>query len=582
MFGIGFAIQMERADRSGIDLADLLRPAAGDPSSVRDRAFRVRLVGRHPGAVCAARVPPDAVPQSIAEGDSAMVGRLYAYGRLLLGALMFVLHSAGVPIPSPPPTTPEELQRIIGVYGTGSYRRDRRAEHQRVAVHGVRAHLLLSARPRSVSVRAVGLARGNHSRSAVEDRHFCAAARSTACGSRLLFNAIAIALNETFHPDPIAPSVLGLSDRVGRHIGVPAGSLFYASTIALLWEKGAVARAPAAVRRGRTNGAEQLSPAEHRLHDALLQLGLRPLRPRRAVCLDLCPTIAIYAAQVVLSVWWLRHLLSGPDGIALAAAHLRSRPLHSPVAPIATLILVDRITGVSQPERDSSRLRGHHATERVAGRSIRLSRACHAPGFTLIAIATLALGIGSAAAIFSVIQNVLLDPAPYSDVDRIAYVQIRDASRSEPGGRTAFQLAEFLDYQEQSQVFEDVIGGGFEDALAHHKVTGRCSLRRASSRRIRFDSSACRRCSGGASSTRTSSPSAPPVFVMSHKMWVAQYSMDPAVVGRTFVLNGVPTTCVGVMPPRFTKQAADLWKPMRLDRADPGATAPLTSSFRRS
>ena len=57
------------------------------------------------------------------------------------------------------------------------------------------------------------------------------------------------------------------------------------------------------------------------------------------------------------------------------------------------------------------------------------------PGFTLIAMLTLALGIGSAAAIFSVIQNVLLDPAPYADVERIAYVQIRDASRSEPGGR---------------------------------------------------------------------------------------------------------------------------------------------------
>ena len=69
------------------------------------------------------------------------------------------------------------------------------------------------------------------------------------------------------------------------------------------------------------------------------------------------------------------------------------------------------------------------------------------PGFTLIAMLTLALGIGSAAAIFSVIQNVLLDPAPYTDVDRIAYVQIRDASRNEPGGRTAFQTPEFLDYR---------------------------------------------------------------------------------------------------------------------------------------
>ena len=91
----------------------------------------------------------------------------------------------------------------------------------------------------------------------------------------------------------------------------------------------------------------------------------------------------------------------------------------------------------------------------------------------------------------------------------------------------------------------------------------------ASSRRTPSGFSVCRRSSVAASSIPTSQPGAPPVFVMSHKMWVAQYSMDPGVVGRTFVLNGVPTTCVGVMPPRFTKQGADLWKPMKLDRADP-------------
>ena len=62
------------------------------------------------------------------------------------------------------------------------------------------------------------------------------------------------------------------------------------------------------------------------------------------------------------------------------------------------------------------------------------------PGFAALAVLTLALGIGSAAAIFSVIQNALLDPAPYTDVDRIAYVQIRDATRTS-GGRTAFQVA---------------------------------------------------------------------------------------------------------------------------------------------
>ena len=190
------------------------------------------------------------------------------------------------------------------------------------------------------------------------------------------------------------------------------------------------------------------------------------------------------------------------------------------------------------------------------------------PGFTLIAVLTLALGIGSAAAIFSVIQNVLLDPAPYADVERIAYVQIRDSSRSGQDGRTAFQLPEFLDYQEQSQVFEDVIGGGFEDALLTTKDgTLQFAAGLVTPNTFRFLGVPPLHGRGIVDSDVA--PGAPPVFVMSHKMWVAQYSMDPAVVGRVFVLNGVATTCVGVMPPRFTKQGADLWKPMKLDRADP-------------
>src|SRR5688572_23639720 len=190
------------------------------------------------------------------------------------------------------------------------------------------------------------------------------------------------------------------------------------------------------------------------------------------------------------------------------------------------------------------------------------------PGFTLIAILTLALGIGSAAAIFSVIQNVLLDPAPYSDVERIAYVQIRDASRSEPGGRTAFQTPEFLDYVEQSQVFEDVIGGGFEDALlTTTDGTQQFTAGLVTSNTFRFLGVPPQLGRGIVDSDVA--PGAPPVFVMAHKMWVAQHSMDPTVVGRTFILNGVPTTCVGVMPARFTNQGADLWKPMKIDRADP-------------
>ena len=64
---------------------------------------------------------------------------------------------------------------------------------------------------------------------------------------------------------------------------------------------------------------------------------------------------------------------------------------------------------------------------------------------------------------------------------------------------------------------------------------------------------------------------APPVFVMSYKMWLKNYNLDPNIVGRTFVLNNVPTTLVGVMPQRFTKLGADLWRPTVLSRSDPDA-----------
>src|SRR5262249_39176898 len=87
------------------------------------------------------------------------------------------------------------------------------------------------------------------------------------------------------------------------------------------------------------------------------------------------------------------------------------------------------------------------------------------PAFTGLAVLTLALGVGATTTIFSVIHNVLLDPFPYVNADRVAVVQIQDVTVVRPGGRTAFPLPEYLEYQEQNRVFEEVIGGGHEDVL---------------------------------------------------------------------------------------------------------------------
>jgi putative ABC transport system permease protein len=190
------------------------------------------------------------------------------------------------------------------------------------------------------------------------------------------------------------------------------------------------------------------------------------------------------------------------------------------------------------------------------------------PSFTALAVLTLALGIGAATTIFSVIQNVLLDPFPYKDANRVAAIRIHDSTNPNPFGRTALQTPEFMDYVEQNHVFEDVIGGTGEDVLmttaeGTEQVTGGVVTANM------FQFLGVSALLGRILTPADAAPGAPPVFVMSHKMWMKYYNGDPSVVGRTFTLNGVAMTAVGVMPARFTKIAADLWRPVALSRADP-------------
>lgn len=190
------------------------------------------------------------------------------------------------------------------------------------------------------------------------------------------------------------------------------------------------------------------------------------------------------------------------------------------------------------------------------------------PAFAALAVLALALGIGATTTIFSVIQNVLLDPFPYIDNDRVVSFQIRDARNTRPGGRSAFEVPEFLDYQEQIQVFEDVIAGGYEDVLySTPEGTQQFGGGLFSGNTFRF--LGVPPAVGRVLTPEDSRPAAPPVFVMSHKMWMKHFDGDRSIVGRSFVLNGVSTTLVGIMPARFTKLAADLYKPVVLDRTDP-------------
>src|SRR5690242_7894727 len=187
------------------------------------------------------------------------------------------------------------------------------------------------------------------------------------------------------------------------------------------------------------------------------------------------------------------------------------------------------------------------------------------PGFASIAILTLALGIGAATTIFSVIYNVLLDPFPYADAKRVVAIQIHDLASSNPGGRQGLQTAEFLDYQEQSHVFEEVIGGSFQDAL-QSTAEGTEQFSGGATTPNMFHFLGVPAMLGRALTPEDAAPGAPPVFVMSYKLWSKRYGLDRSIVNKTFVLNGVPTTLVGIMPPRFTKMGADLWWSVSMNR----------------
>jgi predicted permease len=191
-----------------------------------------------------------------------------------------------------------------------------------------------------------------------------------------------------------------------------------------------------------------------------------------------------------------------------------------------------------------------------------------APGFTLVAVLTLALGIGSVTVIYSVIHDVLLDPLPYPDSDRFVNVLVQDTETGRVRG--VLPAAEFLDYREQSDVFEEVVGTRGESAMLA-TAEGAEVLRSVRVTPNFFDVMGLRPFIGRTAGPDDVRPDAAPVAILRHRAWVNYFGSDPGIVGRTIRLNGEPRTIVGVMPARFTWHAADVWVPASIDRGAPDA-----------
>jgi len=191
------------------------------------------------------------------------------------------------------------------------------------------------------------------------------------------------------------------------------------------------------------------------------------------------------------------------------------------------------------------------------------------PGFAAAAIVALALGIGATTTIFSVIQGVLLNPYPmYREIDRLIQLSIHDQASARPGGRGYLQLDEFLEYQRQATSLDEVIAGTGEDVL-WSTPQGTEQLNGGLTTANTFTFLGVDATLGRRLAPADGEPGAPPVFVMSYKLWASRFGLDPSIVGKTFTFNEVPMTLVGVMPERVSKLAADVWMPLRLDPANP-------------
>ena len=188
-----------------------------------------------------------------------------------------------------------------------------------------------------------------------------------------------------------------------------------------------------------------------------------------------------------------------------------------------------------------------------------------ARGFTLASIVTLALGIGASTAIFSVLENILLEPFPYPDSQRYMYIQIHDTERNEPGGRAGFIGPEYLDYVEQNHVFDRVIANDGVDVL-YRSGMGTQLFNGGYITPGTFEFLGMAPLLGRAMQPADYEPNAPPVFVLRYKTWVNEFGADPKILNKTFVLNDTQRTLIGIMPPRFGWGDSDLWIPLKPSR----------------
>jgi len=189
-----------------------------------------------------------------------------------------------------------------------------------------------------------------------------------------------------------------------------------------------------------------------------------------------------------------------------------------------------------------------------------------APGFTFIAVLTLALGIGANTAIFTVVRGVLLKPLPFRDPGRLVSV-----AHSAPGlgiPNLEQSPATYLTYREDGRTFEEfgiwstpsvsITGVGDPERVEALEVTD------GTLRALRVETIA-----GRLFTADDDSPRAPQRMLLTYPYWQRKFGGDPTVIGRQVMVDGVPREVIGVLPRSFLflYEHPQVVLPMRIDRA---------------
>jgi putative ABC transport system permease protein len=190
------------------------------------------------------------------------------------------------------------------------------------------------------------------------------------------------------------------------------------------------------------------------------------------------------------------------------------------------------------------------------------------PGFAAVALLTLAIGIGANAAIFSIVNGVLLRPLPFPDSGRIVTIWETDANRNVVRGTAS--PAEFLDWRDMNHSFAEL--SGWRSLL--FTITGRGEAEQVHGSQVSgnfFRMLGVGPVIGRDFSSEDEKPGSEQVAILTYALWQRRYGGDPSVIGKSILLDEKPYTIIGILPRSFSLFGVapdlDIWVPFAFNRA---------------